>query len=488
MAVLKFNLYMKPAIHIFPKKLQWPVWLLLIVLLTPLRLLAQQAPFYTPPKVSPRVLAREKRDSLRNYKHLGRAFIELGISEVVPFTLDKLAGKDYVNISWKSTAYNLNPGHWAWDNDPFQTNQFGHPYHGSLFFNAFRTNGYSFWQSVPAAFAGSYLWETFAENQAPAPNDFINTSFGGIILGEMTFRMSNKIVNNHTRGFHRQMSEVVALLVCPTNGLNRILDGKWGRYSNNTLEVDSSKVSAEFDLGYRKFGANNQSLFSSSSHSGWYAHAKLLYGTPYENFRKPFTNIIINAEVGRDDSTAINIISVYGSLTGWQLNNSEDVKHLLVLSANYDYIHNVAFFYGGESVKFNLYSLFQPYKKLKINTILNAGPILLAAIPSPYLVNGRNYDYGSGFSYGAGTKIGLADKIFATANYNGAYTHTLNGSQSHYFLHTLSTEFSYMPIKGISANAELGYFSLEGHYRQHPDVDRSYPYLKISARWAVNIR
>src|SRR5438128_976270 len=66
---------------------------LLVVLLIPVTSFAQQAPFYAPPKVSPRVLAREKRDSLRNYKHLGRAYIELGISEITPFILDKMAGK-----------------------------------------------------------------------------------------------------------------------------------------------------------------------------------------------------------------------------------------------------------------------------------------------------------------------------------------------------------------------------------------------------------
>ncbi|MES2276743.1 MAG: DUF3943 domain-containing protein [Bacteroidota bacterium] len=474
--------------HHTQKLPQWPVWLLLMVLFAPVKTLAQQAPFYTPTVVNNRVRQREIRDSLRNYKHPGRRFVELGVAELVPWTVDRAAGKDYANISWKTVGYNLNPGHWAWDNDPFQTNQFGHPYHGSYFFNSFRTNGYSFWQSVPAAFLGSYIWETFAENQAPAPNDFINTSFGGIVLGEMTYRMSNKIVNNHTRGFHRQMSEVVAFIVCPTNGLNRILDGKWGKVSRNTLEVDSSKVSAEFDLGYRKFGSNNQALFSTAGRSGWYAHAKLLYGTPYENFRKPFTNIIINAEIGKDDSTALNMISVYGSLMGWQLDSGEEVKHLLVISANYDYIHNVAFFYGGQSVKLNLYSQFQPFKKIKLNTQLSGGPIILAAVPSPYLVNGRNYDYGSGLGIGGGGKLSLLDKFFVSVNYRGGWTHTMNGSKSHYFLHTISSEFSYMPIKGFSANAEPGYFTLEGHYKDHPEVNRSYPYLKLSARYAVNIR
>ncbi|RAV55074.1 DUF3943 domain-containing protein [Mucilaginibacter gossypii] len=86
-------------------------------------------------------------------------------------------------------------------------------FHGSLYFSAFRANGYTFWQSVPPTLFGSYIWEAAAEKQYPSPNDFINTCFGGIALGEMTYRLSNQIVNNHTRGFKRQFSEILALMV-----------------------------------------------------------------------------------------------------------------------------------------------------------------------------------------------------------------------------------------------------------------------------------
>src|ERR1700754_2597257 len=93
-------------------------------------------------------------------KRFGRSALEFGLTEITPWSYDHfIAHKDYTDLTWKSTAYNLNPGHAQFDNDPFTTNQFGHPYHGSLFYNSFRANGYTFWQSVPAAFAGSYLWE-----------------------------------------------------------------------------------------------------------------------------------------------------------------------------------------------------------------------------------------------------------------------------------------------------------------------------------------
>ncbi|GAB3934340.1 hypothetical protein GCM10028827_34560 [Mucilaginibacter myungsuensis] len=415
--------------------------------------------------------------------------IPFAAAQLVPFFVNRTIRKvEFANISWESTKTNIKPSSWAWDNDPFHTNQFAHPYHGSIFYNSFRSSGYNFWQSAGGAAAGSYLWETFAEKQAPAPNDFINTTFGGVVLGEMTHRLSNKIINNHTGGFKRQAAEVAGFIINPAGGLNRILDGKWGKVTSNTLQDDSSKITAEFDVGYRKFNATSQSLFGGSAQSGWYAHAKLLYGTPSEGFRVPFSNIVINAEVGKDDSTAINMVTVYGSLTGWQLNNAEEVKQLLVLSANYDYIHTAAFFYGGQSVKANLYSEFKPIKDIQINTTVGMGPILLAAVPAAYLAAGRNYDYGVGFGVNGGGKICYKDRLAFTANYNGGWTRTVNGNHSNYFLHTVSGEVSYRMVGNLHAMAQSGYYGLEGNYQDKPELDRRYPYLKIAARLALNIK
>ena len=190
-------------------------------------------------------------------KNFGHAAIQFGLAEVVVQSFDRfVTKKDYAQITFKTIGHNLNPGSWQFDNDPLQTNQFGHPYHGSYFFNSFRTNGYNFWASSAAAFAGSYIWETYAETQPPAPNDFINTGFGGTILGEMTYRLSNRIVNNESVGFKRTVNEVLGLLVDPQNGISRILDGKWGKIAPNTSLRDSSKIVADFNAGVRTIVLN----------------------------------------------------------------------------------------------------------------------------------------------------------------------------------------------------------------------------------------
>ena len=78
---------------------------------------------------------------------------------------------------------------WVWDLDDFTVNQIGHPYQGSNYFTAGRANGLSFWESAALAAFGSATWEYFGETNHPSLNDFINTTLGGIALGEMFHRV-----------------------------------------------------------------------------------------------------------------------------------------------------------------------------------------------------------------------------------------------------------------------------------------------------------
>ena len=49
----------------------------------------------------------------------------------------------------------------TFDQDNLLVNQVAHRYPGSLYFNSARSNGYSFWRSIPFALDGSLMWETF---------------------------------------------------------------------------------------------------------------------------------------------------------------------------------------------------------------------------------------------------------------------------------------------------------------------------------------
>ena len=70
---------------------------------------------------------------------------------------------DFAYINGRTIKDNLKHG-FVWDNDAMGTNMFMHPYHGSLYFNSARSNGYNFWQSdsLPSAAVscGRCLWRT----------------------------------------------------------------------------------------------------------------------------------------------------------------------------------------------------------------------------------------------------------------------------------------------------------------------------------------
>src|ERR1051325_163370 len=119
----------------------------------------------------------------------------LGIN-VLTWGLDKyILNADYANISLSTWKYNLQTG-WEWDIDRFGVNFLGHQYSGSLYFNAARSNGYNYYQSIPFAIGGSLIYEYFGENTLPSYNDFVITPITGAFLGEILYRLSSNVLDD----------------------------------------------------------------------------------------------------------------------------------------------------------------------------------------------------------------------------------------------------------------------------------------------------
>ncbi|MGN6179318.1 MAG: DUF3943 domain-containing protein [Mucilaginibacter sp.] len=419
-------------------------------------------------------------------KHFGRSALEFGLAETLPWLLDNYgSGASWANISFKSIGHNIKPSSWAWDNDQFQTNQIGHPFHGSIFYNAFRSNGYNFWQSAPATLVGSYIWETFCETQAPSVNDLINTSFGGIMLGEVSHRMASKLIHNRSHGLKRQVSEAFASFINPSNGLTRLLDGQWGKPDISPAEIDTTPLKGELDMGMRKFNVNNKDVFR-DGHFGPYGRLSLMYGVPEDGMKAPFSHISLVIEAGKDDSSRLNIVSLYGSLAGWKIYMRNNTIYT-ELSANYDYINNEAFYYSAEGVRMNFYAHFNLPEKSRIDAAAGAGALFLAAIPDHYTWDSRNYDYGPGASYYGSCKFTLAGLFFYNAAYRGGWMTTINGNKSYYLLHVFTNDVGINLTHAITLTAQQGYFNLHGTYRAFPPVNKTYPYLRVAIRYSITL-
>lgn len=420
-------------------------------------------------------------DSVREKKRFGRASIELMTAQLIPWSYNYFVrDADFARITFKSIGHNLKPSSWTWDDNAFNTNQFAHPYHGNLYYSSFRTNGYNFWQSVPAAFAGSFIWETMGETHPPAPNDFINTSFGGIALGEMTFRMSNYIIDNTQRGPKRTFQEIVGLVINPINGLNRILDRKWGRVMADPEKARGRHMTAQWDFGARKISEDLGGVLESGN-VDIYARAQVSYGSPFKDLDKPFANFRLRFEISNNDSSGLNLLQVGGFITGKKLRESERSTHVWALTFNYDYVSNSSFEFGGQSVNLNVFSTF-PIGKTQMTTRIGAGPVIIGAVPDVYLFygEGRNYDYGSGASTIADVRFDFLKRFTYSLNYRGGWFSTLNGNESVHFLSVVTSDLRFALTNHLSLAAEWGSFNLYSYYDDFVDTKRRFPYFLIS--------
>ena len=124
-------------------------------------------------------VAPDSCDSVRlTKKAFWRAAAETAGFNVGLWAFDRYALKGhYAYISFNTIKENFKHG-FEWDNDHLNTNMFAHPYNGSLFYNAGRSNGYNFWQSELFAIGGSAMWEMFMECEYPSTNDIIATPVG----------------------------------------------------------------------------------------------------------------------------------------------------------------------------------------------------------------------------------------------------------------------------------------------------------------------
>ena len=188
--------------------------------------------------------------------------------------------EDWSYINWKTIRHNFRKGP-TWDTDQFMTNLFSHPYHGSLYFNAGRSNGLNFWQSMPFAAGGSLMWEFFMENEPPSINDMMATTFGGIALGEITYRLSDIFIDDRTTGAERIGREILAGIFSPVRAFNRVITGrawKWQPIKGRVFE--STPVNFIISVGPRFLAEIDDSKYATTS---LHVNFRINYGYPYDD-------------------------------------------------------------------------------------------------------------------------------------------------------------------------------------------------------------
>ena len=135
----------------------------------------------------------------------------------------QVMGPAHYQVTPASIRRNLR-GPWVVDDDPFEINQFLHPYQGAMYHGIARSNGLGYWPSVAYTLAGSALWEIAGEITPPARNDQIASGIAGSFLGEPLFRISRLLLDRSDQGpgIWRTLASVLA---SPPVGINHLLVG-----------------------------------------------------------------------------------------------------------------------------------------------------------------------------------------------------------------------------------------------------------------------
>lgn len=427
-------------------------------------------------------------------KLFGRGVAELMIVQLIPFTVNRaLKGEVWAKISPR-TFYDNVQNSWKWDDNAFLNNQFSHPYHGNLYYSAGRTNGYGFWGSVPWAFAGSLMWELGFEAWAPAPNDFLNTSLGGIALGEMLYRASSLTLDNTATGSERVFREIGATLLNPMRGFNRLIGGEMGRVSQNPEEWRPKFVQAALDVGYRRIGDKGAFDFGSDvSSEGAFVTFRLIHGNLLDEVtNKPFSHFQVTGEIGskkaQGESRRLSRLTAIGTLGGVALKGEKDnPSQVLAGFLKYEYWTNPAVEWGGQSIRGGWIGRFGDPTgfSLQVRTLGSFYPI--SAIRSDYFATeeGRDYDYGMSLGGHGFVSAVWYPRVFFTFGYDIVHQWTIDGEKSQHTIGGGSTELRVMVTRALGLGAAYMNFHRWSRYLTQPDVDQNSPMLYLYAGLAI---
>jgi hypothetical protein len=201
------------------------------------------------------------------------AFLETFGSNVFLSFINRYVRKaDYAMTDRDSVRNNLR-SRWVWDQDEFSVNHLGHPYQGSYYYIAGRSNGMGFWQSAVLTLMGSQFWEIYMETELPSKNDIIVTTMGGTALGEMLHRLYVEADRSDSS---------LKWLISPLDSINGLMHGRRANQGNTYQRIEPEESSFFTGTGVLK-GALDELRGDESSilTPDIFAGGTVVYGYPY---------------------------------------------------------------------------------------------------------------------------------------------------------------------------------------------------------------
>lgn len=329
---------------------------------------------------------------------IGTAVLETAAANAVLFSFNRLVTREeYAQVSPETIKANLTSS-WVWDQDAFEVNHIGHPYHGSYYFISGRSNGLSFWSSTLLGLGGSLSWELFCESETPSRNDLISTTLGGTALGEMLHRLFRAAAASRSP---------FKILLSPMDALN----GTPGQPFVRGGFVPDLRYSLSLGAGAVLAAPDERGLTIPAAAG---VQLDLDYGSPFvRDSKDPFSSFGLTCTVaGTPEEFVLRFLSD-GNLRSWVLQDENAAKTGAGFSLHYDFVLGSGFNFVANSLGATLeheqsYRGF-PYLELKAHAnwmVLGASDnsaLRELYAEDPPDQESRDYDMGTG----VGIKLAL---------------------------------------------------------------------------------
>ena len=378
-----------------------------------------------------------------------------------------IADYGFARISPATMTYNLRHG-WVWDEDQFHINQFGHPYQGSYYFSSARYYGHDFYTSAAFTMFGSLQWEYFMEAESPSYNDLLTTTLGGAMLGEISFRLSNALLDPRAYGFERVARELGAAAVNPVIGLNRLISGESyrvaGRLTPQPPETPLvARVSTAAVIPYFTTVKGADRTARQQVPRG-NTEVLLLHGDAFAA-RAPYDYFLLN--IGLNFIRApVAAISARAQLHRLEIYRTPRQRGHLILTQNFDYLDNGIYKLGASGVGGG-YAHVRNWGRKWFQTLhAEAGVIPLGAVSSEYFRAAlRDYNLGAGMYAHSRFTVGLHGAWFAALVSDRYWIRTRSGAKGDELIGHSRAEVNYAPWKKLGMAVSVGTYDRVAHTR-----------------------
>jgi hypothetical protein len=393
-------------------------------------------------------------------------------------------GHETAKVTPKTWWDNMKSG-FEWDINPWGVNQVGHPYQGSNYFTAGRANGLGFYESAAVAAFGSSTWEYYFENNRASFNDLLNTTLGGIAIGEVLHRTAWMV--RDPRSESRKKKELIATIIDPLGGFTRLVSGDANRVADKPPTMTPSSVRYSIAGGVMWQG---DSLKDVHDRALVIIDMALFYGNTREDRTTvPYGSFDAAFSLGGGGV-------VHTGIRGRMFGTPFGGRYQFNVLQTFDFIQNPAYDYGGQGVDLEVGMTRAFFADTTLWMAGAGGLTFLGAVNQLALAPGadpldgggsngsRPYDYGPGFRWSGFIQMSRHSKPYFTIAYQGYHVAVVDGTRGNHVLQRLFLDGRIPVIRSFALGLGGEYFFRKAYFREGGSLTDESPQLRAYVVWS----